>query len=222
VAIILVAEDEKNLRLLLEARLKPLYTVLCASDGLEALEIYDHEPIDLLITDILMPRLDGYELLKALRDRGSLIPVLMLTAKQTLADKREGFKLGADDYLVKPVQLEELLMRVQALLRRSKISSSKKIIVGSTVLDSERYTLSQAEQVLELPRLEFNLLFKLLSDPGRIFTKQQLLEEVWGNSFDSGEDTVKTHISRLRTHIKNCSEFKIVTLKGLGYKAEIH
>ena len=218
---ILIAEDDKSLQMLIRARLKPYYEILCADDGLIALEMIQSRHIDLLIADIGMPRMDGFELVQKLRSLGSTLPVLMLTAKQSFQDKRTGFSAGTDDYLTKPVNYEELLWRIQALLRRAKIFTSKEIEVGAVVLDSLAYTVRKTGGNLELPKKEFDLLFKLLSYPGRIFTKQQLLDDIWGNSFESGEDTVKTHISRLRGKLDSYPEFTIVTVKGLGYKAEI-
>lgn len=218
---ILVAEDDPNLRLLIEARLKPHYRVIAAEDGLKALEIAEREAVDLLVSDVKMPGLDGFALLKKIRDRGIGMPVLLLTALQALSDKKEGFRSGADDYLTKPVDLEELLLRVEALLRRANISASKRIAVGDTIIDSERYAVIRGGYETELPRREFDLLFKLLSYPGRIFTKSELLDSVWGNSFESGEETVKTHMSRLRSRLEGNADFDLVTVKGLGYKAVI-
>jgi len=218
---ILIAEDDKSVQLLIRARLKPYYEIVCANDGLQALEMVQSRHIDLLIADIGMPRMDGFELVQNLRSLGSTLPVLMLTAKQSFQDKRTGFSAGTDDYLTKPVNYEELLWRIQALLRRSKIFTSKEIEIGAVVLDSLSYTIRKASRNLELPKKEFDLLFKLLSYPGRIFTKQQLLDDIWGGSFASGEDTVKTHISRLRAKLDAYPEFALITVKGLGYKAEI-
>lgn len=216
---ILVAEDERNLQLLIAARLRTQFQVLCASDGQEALDIIDSRHVDLLVADVMMPRMDGFELVQTLRRRGNLLPVLILTAKQTIHDKRVGFSSGTDDYLTKPVDHEELLWRIQALLRRARIATEQKITVGSAVLDSQRSSLTVPAGEIALPQKEFALLFKLLSYPGRIFTKAQLLDEVWGNSYSSGEDTVKTHISRLRSRLAGVGDFSLVTVKGLGYKA---
>lgn len=220
-ATILVAEDEKNLQLLIQAQLKPYYTVVTADNGEEALAIIESQHIDLLIADIMMPKMDGIELLKELRRDGFQFPVLLLTAKQTIMDKREGFKTGADDYLTKPVIYEELLLRIEALLRRAHISAEKKIVIGDVTVDSMTYTLSDKETSLSLPKKEFELLFKLLSYPGQIFTRNQLLDEIWGFDSESSEDTIKTHMNRLRNKCKSFEVFQLITVKGLGYQAVI-
>jgi Response regulators consisting of a CheY-like receiver domain and a winged-helix DNA-binding domain len=220
-ATILIAEDDKSIQLLVAARLKSNYTVICANDGQEALEIIESQRIDLLIADIMMPRMDGFRLVKTIREDGFTLPVLMLTAKQSFDDKRTGFSSGTDDYMTKPVNYEELHWRIEALLRRARIASENKIALGNVVLDSTTYTVKGSEQVIELPKKEFELLYKLLSYPGQIFTKNQLLDDIWGYDSESAEDTVKTHISRLRNKFQDVEEFKIITIKGLGYKAEI-
>ena len=220
-ATILLVEDDDSMRLLTTAKLKHQFNIVCAGDGVEALEVLEHRAVDLIIADVMMPRMDGYTLVKTLRERGDPIPVLLLTAKQSFEDKREGFSSGIDDYMTKPVNYEELIWRINALLRRSRIASEQKIVVGRVVLDSGTYTVQREGETLELPRKEFELLYKLLSYPGQIFTRNQLLDGVWGYDSESGEDTVKTHISRLRNKLRDIPEFRIVTIKGLGYKAEI-
>ena len=220
-ATILLVEDEASMRLLTSAKLKHQFTVICAQDGVEALEVLEHRAVDVIIADVMMPRMDGYTLVKTLRERGDSIPVLLLTAKQSFEDKREGFSSGIDDYMTKPVNYEELTWRLNALLRRSRIASERKIVVGEVVLDSSTYTIKRGDEVLELPKKEFELLYQLLSYPGQIFTRNQLLDGVWGYDSESGEDTVKTHISRLRNRLRHIQEFRIVTVKGLGYKAEV-
>lgn len=218
---ILIAEDDKNIQLLVKARLKPHYTVVCTNDGQEALDIIESQRIDLLIADIMMPRMDGFRLVQTIRKNGFTMPVLMLTVKQSFDDKRIGFSSGADDYMTKPVNYEELLWRIEALLRRAHIASENKITLGNVVLDSSTYVLMNGNQATKLPKKEFDLLYRLLSYPGQIFTKNQLLDEIWGYDSESGEDTVKTHISRLRSKFQDIDQFKIITIKGLGYKAEI-
>lgn len=218
---ILIAEDDENIRILTSQRLKSQFEVLCANDGKEALDIISNTRIDLLIADIMMPRMDGFELVQAVRRQGITVPVIMLTANHTFDAKRAGFSSGTDDYMTKPVNYEELVWRIQALLRRAKISSEKKIIVGKIILDGESYAISRDGISFELPKKEFELLYKLLSYPGRIFTKNQLLDDIWGYSSESGEDTVKTHISRLRNRLKDFNDFSIIAVKGIGYKAEI-
>lgn len=218
---ILVVEDDRNMRLLTAARLEDMYTVVCANDGIEAMEEIHKGGIDLIIADIMMPRMDGYELLKTIREEGYKTPFLMLTAKEALEDKEKGFSLGTDDYMTKPFSSDELVWRTQALLRRADIAQSKKIEIGSVTVDSSKYAVYNDKEYIELPKKEFDLLFKLLSYPDRIFSKEQLLDSIWGMNAESGEETVKTHISRIRNRLKDIDEFSIVTLKGLGYKADI-
>ncbi len=220
-ATILIVEDDRNMRLLTQARLGGLYTVLTACDGLEALEIIHNGGVDMVVADIMMPRMDGYELLKTIREEGNQLPFLLLTAKESLDDKQHGFSLGTDDYMTKPFSSDELLWRVGALLRRANIAQSKKIEIGNIVVDSEKYAVYSNTEYIEFPKKEFDLLFKLLSYPDRIFSKEQLLDSIWGMNAESGEETIKTHISRIRNRLKNITEFNIVTIKGLGYKADI-
>lgn len=220
-ATILLVEDESAMRLLTCAKLRNQFTVLTAADGVEALEVLEHQAIDLIIADVMMPRMDGYTLVKTLRKDGNDIPVLLLTARQSIEDKREGFSSGIDDYMTKPVNFDELLWRLNALLRRAHIASERKIVIGEVILDSESYTVIRGETRLALPKKEFELLYKLLSYPGQIFTRNQLLDSIWGYDSESGEDTVKVHISRLRNKLRDMEEFHIVTIKGLGYKAEL-
>lgn len=221
-ATILIVEDEKNTRLLTNARLKSYYTIEMAEDGEKALEILDHKHIDLIIADIQMPNMNGYELVKELRASGSMIPVIMLTAMHTFDDKKTGFASGTDDYMTKPIDYEELLWRIKALLRRSNIANDQKIAIGELVLDSLAYTVKRSGVDLDLSKKEFELLYKLLSYPGIIFTKAQLMDEIWGYDTESDDTTIKTHINRLRNKFDGSQEFEIITIRGLGYKAEIH
>lgn len=220
-ATILVVEDDRNMRLLTAARLGDLYSVVVACDGVEALEQIHKGGVDMIVADIMMPRMDGYELLKTVREEGYTTPFLLLTAKESLDDKQQGFSLGTDDYMTKPFSSDELLWRVGALLRRSNIAQSKKIEIGNVTIDSEKYAIYTDVEYIDLPKKEFDLLFKLLSYPDRIFSKEQLLDSIWGVNAESGEETIKTHISRIRNKLKNISEFSIITIKGLGYKADI-
>lgn len=222
-ATVLIVEDDKNTRLLTAARLKPYYTVLAACDGGEALDLFYKQHVDLIVADIMMPNMDGYELVRTLRSYHQDVPVIMLTAKDAFEDKRLGFSTGADDYMTKPVNHEELLWRIEALLRRAKIHADKRILIGAVTVDSSNYTVSRSDTAdsIELPRKEFDLLFKLLSYPDVIFTKNQLLEDIWGYETDSDENTIKTHISRLRNKFDNWKEFQIVTVRGLGYKVTL-
>ena len=221
-ATILVVEDDRNMRLLTAARLEDQYTVITAADGVEALEYIHKGGIDMIIADIMMPRMDGYELLQTIRQEGYDTPYLMLTAKETLDDKQRGFSLGTDDYMTKPFSSDELMWRISALLRRADIAQNKKIEIGSVTVDSKKYAVYTDDEYIEFPKKEFDLLFKLLSYPDRIFSKEQLLDSVWGVNAETGEETVKTHMSRIRNRLKNIEEIKIVTLKGLGYKADIN
>lgn len=220
---ILVADDDKNTRLLFTALLQAQgYSVVTAENGEEALAMMDKEHIDLVVLDIMMPKMDGYELTQALREGNSSLPILMVSAKQLPADKQRGFLVGTDDYMTKPVDETELLLRIRALLRRARIVSERKIVIGDVVLDYDSLTVSRAGEVQELPQKEFMLLYKLLSYPGKIFTRIQLMDEIWGADSDSGWETVTVHIGRLRKRFEGWSEFEIVSVRGLGYKAVKH
>ncbi len=217
---ILVVDDDKNTRLLMQAVLEGAgYTTLLAADGVSALEVMDKEHIDLVILDVMMPRMDGYELTRTLRDANENLPILMVSAKQLPQDKHRGFLVGTDDYMTKPVDEEEMLFRVKALLRRAKIASEKRIEVGDVVLDYDALTVSRGAEVQELPQKEFMLLYKLLSYPGTIFTRIQLMDEIWGADSDTGWETVTVHIARLRKRFEGWDEFRIESVRGLGYKA---
>lgn len=222
-ATILVVEDDRNTRILTQARLQPYFDVLTAEDGQQAIDIFYQKPVDLILADVMMPKMDGYEMVRALRNYKQDVPVIFLTAKDSFEDKREGFESGIDDYLTKPVQYEELLWHINALLRRAGIAASRKIQAGDAVLDQSSYTVSRSDGTsIQLPAKEFDLLFFLLSSPGQIFTKDQLLDKVWGLESNSDERTIKTHVNRLRTRFAGWNEFEIVTLRGLGYKGVIH
>ncbi|HBA03071.1 MAG TPA: DNA-binding response regulator [Clostridium sp.] len=217
---ILVVEDDKNLRKLISATLKQNgYNSLMAENGEIALDIMDKEHIDLVISDIMMPKLDGYNLVKDLRDSGYNMPILMVTAKEMFEDKRKGFNVGADDYMVKPIDINEMILRVGALLRRAKISNEHRLSIGDIILDYDSISVSQHGDSATLPKKEFYLLFKLLSYPNVIFTRRQLLDEIWGMDNEVDERTVDVHIKRLRERYDSCTEFEIVTVRGLGYKA---
>ena len=219
---ILVVEDDKNARKLMAAVLTRYgYEPICACDGVEALEILDHKHIDLIILDVMMPRMDGYEFTNTLRSGGSHIPILMVTARETQNDKKRGFIVGADDYMVKPVDEEEMILRIAALLRRSQIAGERKLTVGQTTLYYDAMSVETPEGVMELPQKEFLLLFKLLSYPNKIYTRRQLMDEIWDMDSESDERTVDVHVSRVRERFRNVSDFEIVTVRGLGYKAVI-
>ncbi len=218
---ILVVEDDKNLQKLMEAVLKQNgYQVLCAANGEEALELLDQHHIDLMISDIMMPEMDGYELTDSLRKADYQLPILMVTAKESMEDKKKGFMSGTDDYMVKPIDMDEMLLRVAALLRRARIMNEHRITVAKTVLDYDTLTVTRNGQQVTLPNKEFSLLFKLLSYPRQIFTRQQLMDEIWGLEAESDERTVDVHIKRLRERFSEWTDFEIVTVRGLGYKAE--
>jgi DNA-binding response OmpR family regulator len=217
---ILVVDDDKNTRLLFQAVLETAgYTVSAAADGEAALAVMDREHIDLVVLDVMMPRLDGYAFTQTLRETDSTLPILMVSAKQLPEDKKKGFLVGTDDYMTKPVDEEELLLRIRALLRRAKIASERKITVGDVVLDYDALTVTRGDEVQELPQKEFLLLYKLLSYPGKIFTRIQLMDEIWGAESDTGWETVTVHIGRLRKRCEGWNEFEIISVRGLGYKA---
>ncbi|QSX08033.1 response regulator transcription factor [Alkalibacter rhizosphaerae] len=216
---VLVVEDNENIRKLIATYLgSEGYRVQTSSNGLEALEVMDKESIDLLVADIMMPGMDGYDLVRSLRDAGYTLPVLMITAKEEFDNMRQGFESGTDDYMVKPIDLDEMLLRISALLRRARISTEKQITIGGVTADSETLTVSSNERSVLLPLKEFMLLFKLMSYPGKIFTRQDLMEKIWGLDNDTEERTVDVHIKRLREKFENTSDFSIVTVRGLGYK----
>ena len=217
---ILIVEDDKGTRTLMRDVISDAgYEPVTAGNGIEALEVLDHKHIDLIVMDVMMPDMDGYELTKQLRDAGMELPILMATAKQTILDKRQGFSLGADDYLTKPVDEEELLLHIGALLRRAKIAADHKLTVGGTELNYDSLTVISDGSSVELPRKEFLLLYKLLSYNNKIFTRRQLMDEIWDLDSDSDEHTVNVHINRLRDRFKDNHDFEIITVRGLGYKA---
>jgi two-component system, OmpR family, response regulator len=218
----LVVEDNEQLRKLMNIHLtRAGYNVFEAANGVEALKALEDISIHLIIADIMMPMMDGYQLTGELRSAKITIPVLMVTAKETLEDKRKGFKTGADDYMVKPIDFEEMLLRVEALLRRSNLSGEHILTVGTTTLDSEALMVSTDEQSITLPQKEFYLLHMLLSYPQKIFTRQTLMDEIWGYESETDPRTVDVHIKRLREKFLHSEDFEIETVRGLGYKAVI-
>jgi len=217
---ILVVDDDKNTRRYIEAVLTAEnYTVLTVTNGEEAMEVMDKEHIDLVVLDIMMPKMDGYEFTKTLRDSNNNLPILMISAKQLPQDKRKGFLVGTDDYMTKPFDAEEMILRIKALLRRAQIANEQKIVIGDVTLDYNSFTVTKGSEVQELPQKEFLLLYKLLSYPGKIFTRIQLMDEIWGNESESGWETVTVHIGRLRKRFEGWEEFEIESVRGLGYKA---
>lgn len=218
---VLIIEDDTSTRLVTKLHLKNEYQILEAANGLEALDILEQQHVDLIVADVMMPHMDGYEFVRQLRTVDKATPVLLLTAKKEWQDKRNGFALGIDDYMTKPVHYEELLWRVRALLRRAQINNEKKIVIGDVVMNEDSNMVIRGDESVSLPRKEFELLFKLLSYPNKVFTTDQLLNDIWGYETESDETTVRTHINRLRKRFAGYQEFEIVTVRGLGYKGEI-
>lgn len=217
---ILVAEDDNEMRsLFCKVLERSGYKTFPAEDGEVALEILDKEYIDLLICDVMMPGVDGFELASMLRESKFNLPILMITAKGTFEDKSQGFSSGADDYMVKPIDVGEMLLRVSALLRRAKIVNERKLTVGDTVLKYDYLTVDDGAGEITLPQKEFNILYKLLAEPGHIFTRQQIMDEFWGMDSETDSRTVDVHVNRLREKFGNNKDFQIVTVRGLGYKA---
>ena len=219
---ILVIEDNKNMRKLICATLKQNgYSTFEAEDGEVGLDVLDTTHIDLIICDIMMPNMDGYEFTETLRDGHCETPIVIVTAKEQLEDKKKGFSIGADDYMVKPIDFEELILRIGAILRRSKIVNDHKITIGNTILDYNSLSVTSNGECNTLPKKEFYLLFKLVSSPDTIFTRRQLLDEIWGMESMADERTVDVHIKRIRERYRDSNDFEIVTVRGLGYKAVI-
>ena len=217
---ILVVDDDKNTRMYFQAVLeRDGYTSSVARNGEEALEILSKEHIDLVVLDIMMPKMDGYEFTKILREADNNLPILMVSAKQLPTDKNKGFAVGTDDYMTKPVDQEEFLYRIKALLRRARIANERKIVIGDVIIDYDSLTVKKGDEVQELPQKEFLLLYKLLSYSGKIFTRIQLMDEIWGLESETGWETVTVHIGRLRKRFEGWEEFEIESVRGLGYKA---
>jgi len=217
---ILIVEDDKGTRTLMKDVLTDAgYLPLTAENGEEALEVLDHKHVDLIVLDVMMPRMDGLAFTREMRAAGNDTPILMVSARQTQQDKKEGFLTGADDYMTKPVDEEEMLLRIQALLRRAKIAHERKLVVGETELFFDSMSVSRGGETETLPQKEFLLLFKLLSYNNKIFTRRQLMDEIWDLDSESDERTVNVHINRLRDRFRDNPDFDIVTVRGLGYKA---
>ena len=216
---ILIAEDDRELRQLFQHVLtKNGYTVVGVSNGEEALWAMDTSYYDMIISDIMMPKMDGYELVRALREAGMTIPVMMITAKDAFDDMRLGFLSGSDDYMVKPVNVNEMVLRVGALLRRAQMANERRQVIGGTVLECDSLSVHTGTETMTLPQKEFMLLYKMVSFPGRIFTRQQLMDDIWGYSSETDTHTVDVHIGRLRERFRDNPDFKIVTMRGVGYK----
>ena len=216
---ILIAEDDRELRQLFShVLMKNGYSVKGVSNGKEALDAIDHDYFDLIISDIMMPIMDGYEFVHSLRESGSTIPVMMITAKDAFDDMQKGFIFGTDDYMVKPINVNEMVLRVGALLRRAQMINDRRQIIGSTVLECDSLTVTTENESMILPQKEFMLLYKMASYPGKIFTRHQLMDEIWGYDNESDTHTIDVHIGRLRDRFRDCKDFKIVTIRGVGYK----
>ena len=216
---ILIAEDDRELRQLFSHVLcRQGYTVFGVSNGKEALDAMDEEYYDMIISDIMMPVMDGYELVRQLRESGNTTPVLMITAKDAFDDMRMGFQSGVDDYMVKPVNVNEMVLRVQALLRRAQMINDRRQIIGNTVMECDSLTVTVDGKSMILPQKEFMILYKMAAYPGKIFTRQQMMDEIWGYDSESDTHTVDVHIGRLRERFRDSKDFKIVTIRGVGYK----
>ena len=218
---ILVAEDDRNLQKLMAAVLRGNgYDVVTAEDGTAALDEIRSRHIDLLICDIMMPQMNGFQLTKEIREQSPSLPILMVTARETLDDKKRGFRVGTDDYMVKPIDMDEMILRVSALLRRSRINNERRLQVGEVIVDYDTLTVTRAGTSFTLANKEFFLLFKLLSYPQQIFTRRQLMDEIWGPEHETDERTVDVHVRRLREKVGGFPEFEIKTVRGLGYRIE--
>lgn len=219
---VLIVDDDKNIRRFLSLVLcSASYKPFDADSAKEALHIMEKQKIDLIILDIMLPGMDGYAFAKLLRECNNDIPILMLSAKQLPQDIKQGFLSGTDDYMTKPVDEEEMLLRIKALLRRSKIVSERRLTIGKTTLNYDTLSVKCGSDEYILPQKEFYLLYKLLSYPNQIFTRIQLMEDIWGPSSDSSDATVSVHINRLRNRFEDCPDFSIITIRGLGYRAQI-
>lgn len=216
---ILVVEDDRELcDLFCTVLTDNGYTAVPAADGIAAFDVLDSTNIDLIVSDVMMPRMDGFEMTRELRDAGYTMPILMITAKESVSDKREGFRAGTDDYMVKPIDVNEMIWRVEALLRRSQLVNQRKTAIGKTEFDCDTLTVSTQSDTIELPQKEFYLLYKLVTSPNHIFTRRQIMDDVWGPDSEADSHTLDVHISRLRDRFKDSEDFEIVTVRGLGYK----
>lgn len=215
---ILVVEDDTNTRKLMCAVLKQSgFETYQAEDGVKALELMENQQVDLVVLDLMMPHMDGYELTRHLRLSFNNLPILMVTAKQEPSDKRQGFLVGTDDYMTKPVDEQEMVLRIKALLRRAQIASEHKLTIGNVTLNYDSLNISRGDEIITLPQKEFYLLFKMLSYPNIIFTRLQLMDEIWGMDSETDDHTLNVHIGRLRDRFRDWAEFEIVTVRGIGY-----
>ncbi len=216
---VLIAEDDTELALLFRHVLeKAGYTVTVVFDGEEAEQALAASFFDLLVSDVMMPKKDGFSLVRSLREKGNTLPVLMITAKAEFADMRQGFLAGTDDYMVKPVNVGEMLIRVGALLRRAQMANERKLTIGGTVLDMDSLTVNSGGESMVLPQKEFMILYKMASFPGKIFTRKEMMQEIWGYDGEMDTHTVDVHIGRVRDRFRDNPDFDIVTIRGIGYK----
>lgn len=218
---VLIIDDELPVRMLTKAKYQDMYEIAEAGNGEEAFDVLDHQHVDLILCDIMMPEMDGYEFLKELRGAGYMTPVIFLTAMSTFAHKKKGFTPGIDDYVTKPIDYEELQWRIEAILRRTKIANNNEIVIGQLKLIRETMTAFYKEEEIVLTQKEYELMYKFLSYPNVVFTKQQLMDEIWGYDTESDYNTIKTYISRLRKKFASCKEIELVSLRGIGYKVII-
>lgn len=220
---LLIAEDDLNIqKLLVRLSNEAGYETLVANDGQEALATLEDYQVDLLVLDVMMPKMTGFEVIKELRPYNRDLPIILVTAKESVGDKKRGFLAGADDYMVKPINEEEFLLRIQALLRRAKIMTEQTVVINQTTLNKDNLTVSSFGEEVELPQKEFLLLFKLLANPNKIFTRLQLMADIWERDSETDSRTVDTHIKKLRKRFEGNSDFSIMTIRGLGYKAVKH
>lgn len=220
-ATVLIVEDDESMRKLMTAKLENKYNIITAGDGKQALVAFEKSRIDLVVVDIMMPHMNGYTFVCELRNRGFSTPIIMATAKANFDDKKDAFSVGADDYMVKPINFDELVLRIDALLRRAKIATDMEIIIGEFKLNASTQETFYKSTSIELTRKEFDLLYKLLSYPNRVFSNDKLLTDVWGYDCPSDETTVRSHINRLRNKLEHITDFEIKTIRGLGYKVVI-
>lgn len=217
---ILIIDDDKNTRYIMKEILEDAgYVVFSSENGEKAFDVLMDNHIDIVIVDIMMPIMDGYEFTKTIREYNNELPILMISAKQLPEDRKKGFKVGIDDYMSKPIDSEELLLHIKALLRRANMLNERKLQIGDVILDYDSLTVSKYNEIYELPQKEFQLLFKLLSYPNKIFTRIQLMDEIWGVDCETSSDTLSVHILRIRKRFEHWDEFKIESIRGLGYKA---
>lgn len=219
---ILVVEDDKTLNKLICTKLKQeQFHVISAFDGAQALDVLDTEYVDLMVTDLMMPNMDGYSLIQSLRKANYMLPILIITAKSQMDDLEHAFLVGTDDYMIKPINMKEMILRIKALLKRAQITNAKKMQIGNTLLNYDTLQVIQKEQIFDLPPKEFYLLFKLLANPDKIFTRIELLDEIWGMEHDTDERNVDSHIKKLRKKFEPNEDFELLTIRGLGYKSHI-